>query len=812
MARLRIADPKIQELIKNDLIPVFFGTGSVNAMCDWLNVRLGQRGIAEKIYPNRLHAIFSDDPGKSLNETTVELIEKSVTDHQKALDPERSELNQTELRGRLVPLWQSAGPSVEAITALAERLSIPPAVVRFILEQAGLVVPVKTSLLPAPSRENSSQQRPPDWSFQEDAVRCCVQALLETKNRKVGLVLPTGGTKTRVALRTAFTLLGRTPTGKVVWVTHRKNLRRQAHIELQKMLSAGVPGIPADAAALLADRIDIIMVGQVEAYLANVDEAPVLTIVDEGHHAAAQSYQPIFETSYALRALFLTATPNRTDGLPIGIDRVAFTMTYRELADRGVILIPHFEDFPVDDFDWSSARIKDLADAVIERAANDFTKTLVLAPRIDRVEEFYQALIERLAECPGHPLSPDDIGFAHGSANSHGCTNDEFLALFVAKPRAICVSAQLLIEGFDDPSINAVVITYPSQSLVQLMQAAGRCVRYAPGKHDAYVVQARCDRLAYHFDHRWLYQEISDELRPSLQDFSYANLNQLRDLIDDVLRKHNVPEADIARINSNLENVAPGTTCRLLLSGLPYFDSRDQFEHSAEWKPLLEITQNSDEFRWIFNDCCARVGELSDPTDLLLLHAKRFGFVKSYQPNSKWRDYMDMLLAMSSARKEVYADGSRIADGVNRPFVQHGSTTWLKYLTFHFQPVTDPAFQQFLEGCHNAEAIISAFIETPHHYRAAIKLPVPLGGCHAWLLDTSACLDFENLLRILREAMGALEPEVRTAALAGTMDGLCPQGGLPYTVLRRLERFLEDNGDNLIFWLPAGITSNADAD
>ena len=250
--------------------------------------------------------------------------------------------------------------------------------------------------------------------------------------------------------------------------------------------------LPSDSIQLLSKRIEFIMVSKLDESLKDPEARPLLVIVDEAHHAAATSYGPIFDVSYPLNGLFLTATPNRTDGLPIGIDEIAFTTTYKELADRGVILIPEFEDVDVPDFQWSEQTVRDLADKVITRCGEDYVKVLVLAPTVNRVEEFQKALVDRLNSEPNHPLSEEDIGFVHGTGNSLmlrdasgeevRASTDEFIEHFMAKPAAIIVSAQILLEGFDDPEINAVVITYPSNSMVRLMQAAGRCVRYTPGK------------------------------------------------------------------------------------------------------------------------------------------------------------------------------------------------------------------------------------------------------------------------------------------------------------------------------------------
>ncbi len=402
----------------------------------------------------RLHSLFSINPAQTVNEATVHLVEFAVAGC--PVDREQVATSLRQLIPQVLAAWERTNRRRVAIATVAESVGVPPAVAQFVLAHEG-VMRSDTAGTDSGGRDGGGEKLP-DWSFQDDAVRACLHELAASPNTKSAVVVPTGGSKTRIALRTAFTMLAHAAdqSSKVLWVTHRKNLRSQTHRELQRMLSAGIPGLPANAAALLANRIDFIMVGQLTEALLSM---PALVIIDEAHHAAAKSYQPVFNVPFQLRALFLTATPNRTDGLPLGIDSIGYTVTYRALADRGVILLPEFQEFPVADFDWSPKNIADLADAVIDRSADSFTKTLVLAPRVDRVEEFYDALVARLEEVGEHPLSVDDIGFVHGRRNSRGCDNEEILAILAEKPRAILVSAQLLIEEFDDPAINAVVMT-----------------------------------------------------------------------------------------------------------------------------------------------------------------------------------------------------------------------------------------------------------------------------------------------------------------------------------------------------------------
>jgi len=569
------------------------------------------------------------------------------------------------------------------------------------------------------------------------------------------------------------------------------------------MLSAGVHDLPQNSAELLARRVEFIMVSELPGKLADRACQPLLVIVDEAHHAAAASYKPLFETSFPIRGLFLTATPNRTDELPIGIDEIAYTTTYKELAERGVILLPEFEDFPVPDFDWSEESVQDLADKIITRAADDYKKVLVIAPRIDRVEEFHDALLRRLSLEESHPLASEDIGFVHSTGNSLRILDaegnlvkasaDEFLSHFAAKPRAIIVSAQMLLEGFNDTELNAVVITYPSSSMIVLMQAAGRCVRYAPGKTSAFVLQARNDSIAYHFDQRWLYQEISDYLRPQLIDSEYSSLPDLKNVVEALLKHHNVSPSVQERIFASLDQITPGERCCILLSGLPYYEQASAFHQQAEWSALIETPKTTEAFRDIFNTFCAIGADLSDPSDFLRKSAARYGIFPEFSEGSEWRIYADMLTAMYFAHNEVYEDGGRTPEGVSRPFLPHGPSTWLKYATFHYRPVLSPELVAFLQDCYNREALIAEYQRDKAAYRMLVKVPLPLGGSEGFLFSSVQAQSFDATVETLRAALRAVTPERQFAELASRISQLVA-APIPLAVLTRLERFMSEAG------------------
>jgi superfamily II DNA or RNA helicase len=788
LARLNIQSERVQQLIADKVIPLFLAAGSIASLTKTLNDAL-QAGKGEgTLHPNRLHALLSNDVARGLNEATIALVERAaaLALSGDATIPERSAEAMLALQAEAHRQHLFAGVALED---LAQRLSVPPAVAFALLRGQPAQSATKPQVIGRSSEESVERRlEPPDWSYQDIAVLRCIEAFSRRPSGRIGLVLPTGAGKTRTALRIVLTMLNKAADSRAptYWVTHRRNLREQAHRELQKLVSDGHEQLPAERLLELSNRIKFVMVGDLTPLLEGAAVKPTLIVVDEAHHAAAPSYQPVFANPWAAPVLLLTATPNRGDQLPIGIDEIAFTITYRELAERRAVLTPTFLDFPVEDFDWSSAAVADLADYVIDRASTEFTKTLVLAPRVDRVEEFYQALIDRLPE--DHPIEVEDIGFVHGVGNSLGIGNEDFLARFASKPRAILISAQLLLEGFDDPGINTVVLTYPSTSIIRLMQAAGRCVRYAPGKRHAYVVQAKNDSIAYHFDQRWLYQEIDDFLRPQLQDVEYGSLVDLRERVAELLQAHNVEPAASARILNRLATVSPGETCRLFLYGLPFFGSEEEFGTKARWGALLESSESSVMLRSIFNSFCANGADLSDPSDFLLRDGAAHGVNKDLTAGSRWMEMMGLLTAGYFAKREVHGPSAIESPG-SRPYRANGATTWLKYITFSFRPAVPPAFAEFLRDCHNATDIEAEYLDDPTRHAAAVKVPLPLGGAEAFLLDDASRSQLDAATAALRGLLADAEPRDQFGVLAGFIAG-SPHRSLPNRLLARAEFLL----------------------
>ncbi len=784
VARRSLAEPRVQRVVER-LVALYLRIGSVNAMADALAEAAELAGQETRIHANRLHGLLSADLRRGVNDQTLTVIETALAnlDADGPGEPEPP-VGGTTRAAILARVAMTQNLDEQQIRTIADQLNVPAAVVMSVAGALPLSAGTVTVDTPVTAPRRSS-----NWSFQDDAFTRGRTALHRSVGRKVGLVIPTGGGKTRVALRIVLAELhetGPSDDSVVLWITHRKRLATQARRELQRMMTAGTEELPDDAVALLANRVRFVLTTDLQREL-DGGRRLLMVVVDEAHHAAAPSYLPIFEARPALPGLFLTATPLRRDGKHIGIDEIAYSITYRQLFERGVLIEPTFDTYVFPTHAWSESEILDeFADYLLDRAEQEFVKTLVVATTVERVLALDAALQRMLAERPDHILSLEDLVWVHGSGTSTGVTPDDMLDEFAAKTRGILVAtSSLLSEGFDDRSINAVVITYPSTSLVQLMQVAGRCLRFGEGKQQAFVVQIKDSQLAYHFEQRWLYKEISDVLHPQLIDVEYTSKQDLESEVLRLLDEKRAPFEVRARIAQQLTDVKEGGPCALLLTGRPYSGAVDAFSSQATWNAVLETTANAELVRGIFNEFCDRVAVTTDLPGFLNTYVQQ-----DLTAGSEWRSFINMLLAMQYAYWEI--EEQDYEGHASRPYIAKRGTSWLTYVTFTYHPVVPTDVREFLRPCVNADVVLAQYVDEPARWSRIVRVPFPLGGAFAWLLDRGAAEAFDALRTDLASRIRAVAPSDAFSAMSGWLASL-PASALPLALLQRIDRFLRED-------------------
>ena len=259
-----------------------------------------------------------------------------------------------------------------------------------------------------------------------------------------------------------------------------------------------------------------------------------VVIVDEFHHAAAASYAKLLDHLTPVELLGLTATPERSDGLPIlqwfG-NRIAAELRLWDAIDQQY-LAP-FLYFGIHDgldlrqVPWRRGRGYD-AEALSEAyTSSDAWARLVVQETVRHVDV-------GTMRCLGFCVSIEHARFLAQHFSRHGI---EAVAIWGDSPRAAredalrdladgrlraVFSVDLFNEGVDVPSVDTILMLRPTESPTLFLQQLGRGLRKTRGKAFCTVLDfVGLHRQEFRFDRR--YREL---LGGSRRDVEHAVLHQ----------------------------------------------------------------------------------------------------------------------------------------------------------------------------------------------------------------------------------------------------------------------------------------------
>lgn len=323
-----------------------------------------------------------------------------------------------------------------------------------------------------------------DRQFQLDAIGN-LRAEYERGRKAPLLVSPTGSGKTVMA--TQIIQRARELGNRVVMLAHREELIDQTVKTLDEFgVYAGVikAGRPADPLAP-------VQVASVQTLINREMPAAKLLIIDEAHHAAADSYREI-SRHYDLR-LGLTATPWRVDGrgLADDFDSVVVAATPAELTAKGFLVRAKCYAYTTPDLKGMSTRGGDYKVGGLEVA-------------YDKREILGSIVGEYAKHTPGRPaiVFPPSVkislqivaefraaGFraAHVDADTPTDQRKAILDLFRVGGLHVLSSVGVLTEGFDAPRAEVCILARPTVSLALFMQMIGRVLRPFRGKEMAVI-------------------------------------------------------------------------------------------------------------------------------------------------------------------------------------------------------------------------------------------------------------------------------------------------------------------------------------
>ncbi len=313
--------------------------------------------------------------------------------------------------------------------------------------------------------------------------------------RRQLLVLPTGTGKTVVFAETI-----RQRRGRAVVLVHRDELVRQA---VEKIRTANPDMVVGVVKAQEDETGAHVIVASVQTLahdrrLGRLVGPFATVIVDEAHHAAAATYRKIIKALVGSETLLLgvTATPGRGDGVALKtvFDEIVYRKTLPEMICGGYLADLRAVQVSVDglNLDQVASRNGDWSDGALGEALGDAHLPDVAA----------KAWHDHAAGRRGLLFTPT-VALAHASADaltSSGVAAEAvdgttapgerraILRRLKTGETSVVTNCGVLVEGFDEPAVDAIIIGRPTRSQGLYLQMLGRGTRPHPGKTDCLIV------------------------------------------------------------------------------------------------------------------------------------------------------------------------------------------------------------------------------------------------------------------------------------------------------------------------------------
>ncbi|AAQ96511.1 hypothetical protein [Vibrio phage VP16T] len=226
-----------------------------------------------------------------------------------------------------------------------------------------------------------------------------------------------------------------------------------------------------------------------------------LSVYDEGHHYVEQGiWAKAVHLMENAKLLFVTATPERADGVGLGEGEGGFAQTMIEgptthwLIEQG-FLSKFVYRAPQTDIDLRDLAVgkngdfnaKALKARVVEshivgdvvqhyRKWGENKRAIVFATDVDTAEQMAEEFRKA-----GYTA-------AAVSGETESGERDRLLEEFEQGTIQILINVDLFDEGFDVPAVECVILARPTQSLAKFLQMVGRALRIMEGKEYAIII------------------------------------------------------------------------------------------------------------------------------------------------------------------------------------------------------------------------------------------------------------------------------------------------------------------------------------
>lgn len=333
-------------------------------------------------------------------------------------------------------------------------------------------------------------------------ARAALTAKWRAGERRLAVVLPTGVGKTGLYLWILADALRK--GHRAIVLAHRGELLEQPIRSLAKWWPdlADRAGIvkasenDAGADAVFASIQTVQNPARLASILAN--GAPRLIIVDEAHHSIAPTWirvlehvEEVAEREHGRKplALALTATPERADGRELGdVWGLAYSYSMSRAIREGYLVPPRFvverlrrEDVDVDLSAYAHLDDEALGSALILDGIVSHTVRSMLEHAAGCKSVVFTASVEQ-ARQTAEALEREGVKARYLTGKTRKTERARLLECLREGLIDSVVNCGVLTEGFDDPSLDAVILARPLTSKGLYLQCVGRGLRLHPGK------------------------------------------------------------------------------------------------------------------------------------------------------------------------------------------------------------------------------------------------------------------------------------------------------------------------------------------
>jgi superfamily II DNA or RNA helicase len=370
--------------------------------------------------------------------------------------------------------------------------------------------------------------------YQTDVIGAFHTAV-DRGQRRIIICAPTGAGKTLVGAAIINDLVHNKLNKSVLVLAHRREIITLTSTKLRAagvahgIIQAGTPGRPLEAVQVAS--IQTLWVRTMHTRTMDLPPADLL-VIDECHHAPAETYRTVIAAYPNAVLLGLTATPCRGDGRGLGgiFEVIIETPQVAELIKQKYLVGTRV--YAPCDPDLRGVRVQ-AGDYVENQLAERMDRPQLVGDIVTHWHKFgerrktvaFAVLVEHSIHIRDEFLKAG-VRAEHIDGSTPKLERDATLARLASGEIDLVTNCMVLTEGWDMPDVGTCILARPTRKMGLYRQMVGRVLRPAQGKPDAVIL----DHSGAVFRHGFVEDPVEWTLDPDRR--AESPVHQKRGAID----------------------------------------------------------------------------------------------------------------------------------------------------------------------------------------------------------------------------------------------------------------------------------------